>query len=77
MFGGIAGLVVSAVVLLVGSSVASRFILIFSAFASFYVADHLLHISGILAVVITAIVTRFMLREVEAFVAVGIAGIWE
>ena len=77
MFGGIAGLGVSAVVLLVGSSVASWFILVFFAFASFYVAENVLHILGILAVMMTAIVTRFMLREVEASVAEGIAGIWE
>ena len=44
MFGCIVGLVVIAVVLLVSSFVASRFILVFSAFASLYVADHVLHI---------------------------------
>ena len=77
MFGGIAGLGVSAVVLLVGSSLASRFILVFFAFASFYVAENVFHILGILAVMMTAIVTRFMLREVEAFVAEGFAGTWE
>ncbi len=77
VFGAIAGLVVSAVVLLVGSSIASRFILVFSAFASFFVAEHVLHISGILAVMMTAIVSRFTLREVETTVAEGIAGTWE
>ena len=77
VFGVIAGLIVSAVVLLVGSPIASRFILVFSAFASFYVAEHLMHISGILAVMMTAIVSRFTLREVEDSVAQGIAGTWE
>ncbi len=77
VFGAIAGLVVSAVVLLVGSSIASRFILVFSAFASFIVAEHVLHISGILAVMMTAIVSRFTLREVETTVAEGIAGTLE
>ena len=77
VFGAIAGLVVSAVVLLVGSSIASRFILVFSAFASFFVAEHVLHISGILAVMMTAIVSRFTLREVETTVAEGTAGTWE
>ena len=75
--GAFEGLVVSAVVLLVGSSIASRFILVFSAFASFFVAEHVLHISGILAVMMTAIVSRFTLREVETTVAEGIAGTWE
>ena len=73
VFGAIAGLVVSAVVLLVGSSIASRFILVFSAFASFFVAEHVLHISGILAVMMTAIVSRFTLREVETTVAEGLS----
>ena len=77
VFGAGSGLVVSAVLLLIGSSVASRFILVFSAFASFYVAEHLMHISGILAVMMTAIVTRVMLREVQASVTEGIAGTWE
>ena len=77
VFGTVSGLVVSAVLLLIGSSVASRFILVFSAFASFYVVEHLMHISGILAVMMTAIVTRVMLREVQASVTEGIAGTWE
>jgi CPA1 family monovalent cation:H+ antiporter len=77
VFGTVSGLVVSAVLLLIGSSVASRFILVFSAFASFYVAEHLMHISGILAVMMTAIVMRVMLREVQASVTEGIAGTWE
>ena len=76
VFGTVSGLVVSAVLLLIGSSVASRFILVFSAFASFYAAEHLMHISGILAVMMTAIVTRVMLREVQASVTEGIAGTW-
>ena len=37
----------------------------------------MLHILGILAVMMTAIVARFTLREVEATVAEGIAGTWE
>lgn len=77
VFGTIAGLLVSAVVLLVGSPAANRFILVFSAFASFFVAEHVLYVSGILAVMMTAIVCRFTLREVEATVAEGIAGTWE
>ena len=77
VFGTVSGLVVSGVLLLIGSSVASRFILVFSAFASFYVAERLMHISGILAVMMTAIVMRVMLREVQASVTEGIAGTWE
>lgn len=75
--GLISGLITTAVVLLIGSSVASRFILVFSAFASFYVAEHLLHVSGIMTVMMAALVTRFALKEVEDTVADGIAPTWE
>ena len=77
VFGLIAGLVTSALVLLIGSSVASRFILVFSAFAIFYIGEHILHVSGIMAVMISAIVVKFSLKEVEDTVAFAIAETWE
>jgi CPA1 family monovalent cation:H+ antiporter len=77
VFGLIAGLVTSALVLLIGSSVASRFILVFSAFAIFYIGEHILHVSGIMAVMISAIVVKFSLKEVEDSVAFAIAETWE
>lgn len=77
VFGIISGLLTSAIILLVGSSVASRFILVFSAFASFYISEHLLHVSGIMAVVMAAITTKFSLKEVEGTVAQGISETWE
>ena len=77
LFGLIAGLLTTAVILLIGSAPASRFVLVFSAFSSFYVAEHLLHVSGIMAVVMAAIVSRYFLREVEDTVASGTAETWE
>jgi CPA1 family monovalent cation:H+ antiporter len=77
VFGLIAGLVTSALVLLIGSSVASRFILVFSTFAIFYIGEHILHVSGIMAVMIAAIVVKFSLKEVEDTVAFAIAETWE
>lgn len=77
VFGLIAGLLTTVIILLIASSVASRFILVFSAFASFYIAEHLLHVSGIMAVMVTAIVTKYSLKEVESTVAHGISETWE
>jgi CPA1 family monovalent cation:H+ antiporter len=77
IFGLISGLLTTAITLLIGSSVASRFILVFSAFASFYVAEHVLHVSGIMAVMMTALTTKFSLKEVEHIVAEGISETWE
>ncbi len=77
VFGLIAGMLTTAFVLLIGSSSASQFILVFSAFASFYIAEHILHVSGIMAVMMTAIVARYSLREVEGIVARGIAETWD
>jgi CPA1 family monovalent cation:H+ antiporter len=77
VFGLIAGLVTSALVLLISSSAASRFILVFSAFAIFYIGEHILHVSGIMAVMISAIVVKFSLKEVEDTVAFAIAETWE
>lgn len=76
-FGLISGLITSAITLLIGSSNASRFILVFSAFASFYVAEHVFHVSGIMAVMMAAITTRFSLEKVEDTVAKGISETWE
>ena len=77
VFGLISGLLTSAIILLLGSSVTSRFLLVFTAFASFYIAEHILHVSGIMAVVIAAIVARFSLKEVESTITQGVGETWE
>ncbi len=77
IFGLISGLLTSVIVLLISSAIASRFILVFSALVSFYVAEHILHVSGIMAVMMAAIITKFSLKEVENTVAQGISETWE
>lgn len=77
VFGLLSGLLATGIALLMGSPVVSRFILVFSAFASFYVAEHVLQVSGIMAVMMTALTTKFLLNEVENTVAQGIADTWE
>ena len=74
--GTIIGLLGAILVLLIRDSSASQFILVFIAFTSFYVAEHLLHVSGILSVMMTAIVIKMSLGEVEHIVARGITGTW-
>jgi monovalent cation:H+ antiporter, CPA1 family len=81
-FGGIAvglvvGLLVSIGVLFVGRSAASVVILLFAAFGSFYVAEHELHVSGIMAVIITAVIARLGLREQEHVFLEGVAITWD
>lgn len=77
VFGLISGLLTSAITLLIGSSVASRFILVFSAFSSFYLAEHILHVSGIMAVVTSGIVAKLALKDANDTVAQGISETWE
>lgn len=70
IFGGIVagiafGLIAAILVLFFKSSVLANLILVVSAFGSFYVAQELLGLSGIITVVITALVARSGLRDFE------------
>ena len=81
-FGGIlvglvTGLLASAISLLLRNPPTTVFVLLFTAFGSFYVAEHLLHVSGIMAVMFAALVLRWALSEVEDTVAGGVAHTWE
>ncbi|MEH6611234.1 MAG: sodium:proton antiporter [Halioglobus sp.] len=75
--GLVAGLLTAAIIRIIGRPEASRFILVFSAFISFYAAEHLLHVSGIMAVMIAAIVAKLALKEVENTLTQGITETWE
>jgi CPA1 family monovalent cation:H+ antiporter len=77
VFGLLMGLVTGIVVLFTGDPPASRLILVVSALGSFYLAEHVLHVSGIMAVIAAAMVTRISLREVEDTVADGVDSTWE
>lgn len=71
---GVAGALL--VKLLVNDS-ASSVVLLFLAFASFYVAEHLLHVSGILSVMNAAIVSRVLLKKYETTFISGIVATWD
>ena len=81
-FGGsalglVAGLAASMVLLMVGRPAHTTVVLVFAAFGSFFVAEHVFRVSGIMAVVVAAIVSRGFLQEVEDSVARGLAHTWE
>lgn len=63
--GALIGLLSSVLVLLLGSASTSNIILVCAAFSSFYFAEHFFHVSGIMAVVATALVSRVLLKEHE------------
>lgn len=68
LFGGMAvgllcGLVIAILVLFLGSAGASLMTLVLAAFGTFYLAEHVAHVSGIIAVMVCAIVTRACLRD--------------
>ncbi len=75
--GVVSGLITSALTLFLASPITSRFVLVFSAFTSFYLAEHVFHVSGIMAVVMAAIVTKYSLKEVEDHIAHGVSETWE
>ncbi|MFC6632273.1 cation:proton antiporter [Microbulbifer taiwanensis] len=67
-FGGVAtgllcGLVTAIVVLFLRSAGAGLMTLVLAAFGSFYLAEHVVHVSGIMSVMTCAIVARACLRE--------------
>ena len=71
------GLISTAVVLIIGKPASTAFVLVFTAFGSFYIAEHLLHVSGIMAVMGSALIIRFFLAEVEATIAEGVGFTWD
>ena len=61
--GAICGLLTAITVLFLRSAGAALVVLILAAFGSFYLAEHIVGVSGILAVMVCAIVSRACLRE--------------
>jgi CPA1 family monovalent cation:H+ antiporter len=81
-FGGlvvgiVCGLLSAAITLMLANSSATLLVLVFTAFVSFYVAEHLFHVSGIMAVMATALIVRWSLSEVEDTLAHGAGITWE
>ncbi len=80
-FGGLAvgvvcGLISAALSLLLASASATILILVFTAFGAFYVAEHWLHVSGIMAVVAAALTLRWALEGREDTLARGVDDTW-
>jgi CPA1 family monovalent cation:H+ antiporter len=63
--GAIVGLVASFISKYLGSAPAISIITIITALGSFYVAEHILHVSGIISVVVAALASRLLLRNSE------------
>lgn len=81
-FGGLVvglviGLLAAMIAKLIDDSTASTFVLILTAFASFYIAEHIVHVSGILAVTIAALTTHYVLRKTDSELIVGVVPTWE
>jgi CPA1 family monovalent cation:H+ antiporter len=75
--GGVLGLIAAIVVLLLRSTAASNIILVFTAFSSFYLAEHIFHVSGIMSVVAAALLSRLLLKEHERQFLGGVVMTWE
>ncbi|WP_078084581.1 cation:proton antiporter [Microbulbifer mangrovi] len=81
-FGGLAvgtlcGLVTAIVILFLGSAGAALVVLVLAAFGSFYLAEHVVGVSGILSVMVCAIVSRACLREQQETYLAHAAPTWE
>ena len=59
------GLITSIIIMFLKSSTLANLILVLSAFGSFYIAQHLLDLSGIVTVVVTGLTARSGLRNFE------------
>lgn len=81
-FGGLAvgtlcGLVTAIVILFLRSAGAALMVLVLAAFGSFYLAEHVVGVSGILSVMICAIVSRACLREQQETYLAHATPTWE
>lgn len=76
VLGALLGLGAAIVVLLLGKVPSTSVVLVFTAFSGFYLAEEILHISGIMTIVASALVARITLREQETTFLSGIADTW-
>ncbi|MFK8041902.1 cation:proton antiporter [Congregibacter sp.] len=74
--GLVTGLLASILLLLLGRPSSTTIVLLFTAFGSFFLAEHFFHVSGIMAVMVAALIARSFLKEVENTVASGLAHTW-
>ena len=76
LLGALVGLITAIGVLLFRSSHVANILLVFSAFSSFFIAEHFFHFSGIMSVVAAALVTRVLLKEHEQQFLSAVADTW-
>jgi len=76
LVGSLLGLAVAILTLLIKQSSASNILLVFLAFSSFFVAEHIFHVSGIMSVVSAAIVSKILLREHEQHLLCDVLSTW-
>lgn len=77
VLGALLGLTAAIVILLLGKVAATSVILVFTAFGGFYLAEEIFHVSGIMAIVASALVSRITLREQETTFLSGITDTWD
>ncbi|MFV8781879.1 cation:proton antiporter [Microbulbifer sp. SA54] len=75
--GAICGLLTAIVILFIASAGAALMLLVLAAFGSFYLAEHVVGVSGILSVMVCAIVARACLREQHETFLVHAEPTWE
>lgn len=75
--GLLCGLITAIVVLFLRSAGAALMTLVLAAFGTFYLAEHVVHVSGIVAVVICAVVARACLAEQRETYLAHAAPTWE
>ncbi|MBT8148301.1 MAG: sodium:proton antiporter [Pseudomonadales bacterium] len=75
--GSIAGLIAAITCLLLRSASGATVALVVLAFASFYLAEHWLHVSGIMSVMAAAITSKLLLREHETQLLQHVLPTWE
>lgn len=75
--GLVTGLLASGLVVLLARPQSTTVVLLFTAFGSFYVAEHLLDVSGIMAVMMAALLSRGILKTREHTIASGLSHTWE
>lgn len=75
--GIVIGLLSAIFVLVLRNKSTTVVVLILTAFASFYLAEHIFHVSGIMSVMFSAMITRWSMREFEDSLAQDVLPTWE
>ncbi|WP_017446098.1 cation:proton antiporter [Gayadomonas joobiniege] len=75
--GAILGLLSAIFILFIGQNSAANIILLFTAFVSMYIAEHIVHVSGILAVMTTALLSRRLLKDQHDRLLADTAATWQ